>query len=111
MTNNKPEVAQIVKWGLNTVTAVALAVGAWYFNNINNNVSDLTMAVNGLKTEVALQRQSASSELSHLRASLDDAKKSVVAVSSRLAAMEKDRFTEEEGRDHELRIRELERAN
>lgn len=48
---------KVIDWALRATTALALAFGAWYFNGINTNVSELTAAVNTLTTRLELGDQ------------------------------------------------------
>jgi hypothetical protein len=58
---------QLISWAINLFTGIVLAIGAYYFNNINENVSKLRDDVASLRTQVALL-QSTRGEVELLKA-------------------------------------------
>ena len=51
-----PRVDRAVTWVLTALETVALGVGAWFFRELNQTVSDLAKSVGDLKTEIAVAR-------------------------------------------------------
>lgn len=49
-----PRVDRFVSLGLSTVSAVALAVGAWFFSSLNESVRALRTEIGGLREKIAV---------------------------------------------------------
>jgi hypothetical protein len=69
-----PRVDRLVNWGLSAASAVALAVGAWFFSSLNESVRALRGEIGGLREKIAVlqvgrqQTAEIKTELRELRA-------------------------------------------
>ena len=53
-----PRFDKFVSWALTGFAGLALAVGAYFFKDLNSEIKDLSKAVSSLKTEVRVARTS-----------------------------------------------------
>ncbi len=67
-------------WVVNTIGAIALGVGSWFFKTTSAHLKELTIAVGDLRTEVAVLRAE--------RSSVDDLKSSHGALEERVRMLE-----------------------
>jgi cell shape-determining protein MreC len=49
-----PRVDRFVHWGLSAASAVALAVGAWFFSSLNESVRGLRTEIGELREKIAV---------------------------------------------------------
>lgn len=80
---NDPRVDKVISWVLTGACAVALTVGAWFFNLLHTNMSALTDGIGDLKTEVAV--------LATNTRRLDRLDKEVQTLRARVLELEKER--------------------
>ncbi len=49
-----PQTRMVAEWALRTMTAVALAIGAWFFAGLTAELKELREVIGDLKTKVQL---------------------------------------------------------
>ena len=90
--SSDPRIDRAMTWGLTAFAGISLAVGAWFFRDLSAQVSGLSEAVGGLRTEVAVLRVEREKGEQARSKELADMKEFVVRILN----------------DHESRIRALE---
>ncbi len=72
-------VDRAINWTLALLPTLALAVGGWYFAQLNQSVGELTVSVSQLRTEIAVARVERA-QIAELKDDLKDLTKRVDAL-------------------------------
>ena len=74
-----PRVDRLVSWGLSTVSAVALSIGAWFFSNLDDSLRALRAEIGELRERIAVL-QVAQEQVSKLELELREVRGRVRAL-------------------------------